>query len=212
MADYLLIEGYVVAFRTSVRWRNDADDLVAEVTDHLYSVVERLEADGVHIASARTDLPTTLAAAELDGSGAASYRFYVDGTSAPALEVGDTEAAGSGIFFTGGLGLVLQPMADTVLAMVDSIGDAELVVGAELVFSLEQRPRELTLEPPRARETGATASIGFVLYHAGLPVNDFRYLSGAETVDLDWEDPWYSKFQNKNLWRQYEAPLSAYLC
>jgi len=50
-----------------------------------------------------------------------------------------------------------------------------------------------------------------IKYHGGVPVNDFRYLSKEETVDLDWEDPWYSKFRNKNLWRQYEAPLSAYL-
>ena len=33
---------------------------------------------------ARTERPTTLAAAELDDGGAASYRFYIDGTSAPA--------------------------------------------------------------------------------------------------------------------------------
>ena len=39
----------------------------------------------------------------------------------------------------------------------------------------------------------------------------FRYLSTEETVDLDWEDPWYSRFRNRNLWRQYEAPLSIYL-
>ncbi len=96
----------------------------------------QLEADGVHIASVRTDLPTTLAAAELDDSGAASYRFYVDGTSAPALEVGDTEAAGSGIFFTGGLALVLQPMADTLLAMVDSVDDSTTVV-----FDVNCRPK-----------------------------------------------------------------------
>jgi fructokinase len=96
----------------------------------------QLEADGVRIASARTDLPTTLAAAELDDSGAASYRFYIEGTSAPALEPGDTEVAGSGIFFTGGLGLVLQPMADTVLAMVDAVDDSTTVV-----FDINCRPK-----------------------------------------------------------------------
>ena len=34
---------------------------------------------------ARIEQPTTLAAAELDDGGAASYRFYIEGTSAPAL-------------------------------------------------------------------------------------------------------------------------------
>ena len=106
-------------------------------TDRFGSLLAaQLEADGVRVASARTDLPTTLAAAELDDAGAASYRFYIDGTSAPALEPGDTVSIGSGIFFTGGLGLVLQPMADTVLAMVKAVGDSTTVV-----FDINCRPK-----------------------------------------------------------------------
>jgi hypothetical protein len=93
--------------------------------------------------------------------------------------------------------------------------DAEVVVHAELVFPLEGRPAALALKPPAGRAAGAaagpSANVGFVLYHDGVAVNDFRYLAQEETVVLDWEDPWYSKFQNRNLWRQYEAPLSAYL-
>ena len=54
-------------------------------------------------------------------------------------------------------------------------------------------------------------SIGFVLYHCGVPVNDFRYLAAESTVDLDWSDPWYSRFRHPNLRRQFDAPLSAYL-
>lgn len=79
-------------------------------------LVDQLAADGVGIGSvARVESPTTLAAAELDDHGAASYRFYVDGTSAPAL----TQAGSpSGVLFTGGLGLVLEPMATTVESMV----------------------------------------------------------------------------------------------
>ncbi|NQT13352.1 MAG: hypothetical protein HQ582_11420 [Planctomycetes bacterium] len=55
------------------------------------------------------------------------------------------------------------------------------------------------------------ARVGFVLYHCGVPVNDFRYLAAESTVDLDWDDPWYSRFRNKNLRRQYDAPLSVFL-
>ena len=36
------------------------------------------------------------------------------------------------------------------------------------------------------------ATIGFVCYHEGVPVNDFRYLSEEVTLDLDWDDPWFS--------------------
>lgn len=46
MAEYALIDGYLAALRTQVRWRKDVEDLVAEVEDHLYSTVERFEARG----------------------------------------------------------------------------------------------------------------------------------------------------------------------
>jgi fructokinase len=72
-------------------------------------------------------LPTTLAAAELDDGGAARYRFYIEGTSAPALDVTPDLAPG-GVVFTGGLGLVLAPMATSVEAMVTSVPDDTLVV------------------------------------------------------------------------------------
>src|SRR3954453_2441009 len=46
----------------------------------------RLHEDGVELDSAlHTRKPTTLALADLDEDGAATYRFYTDGTSAPAL-------------------------------------------------------------------------------------------------------------------------------
>ena len=55
---------------------------------------EQLEADGVSLAAVvATDDPTTLALAELDAEGAAAYRFYDDGTSAPGLTVEDALAA-----------------------------------------------------------------------------------------------------------------------
>jgi hypothetical protein len=41
MTHYPLIDGYVHSFRAKVHWRSDADDLAAEVADHLYSAVER---------------------------------------------------------------------------------------------------------------------------------------------------------------------------
>ena len=36
-------------------------------------------------------------------------------------------------------------------------------------------------------------------------------MSGEVTLDLDWSDPWYSRFRHPNLRRQFDAPLSAYL-
>lgn len=98
-------------------------------------LARQLATDGVDIALApRTELPTTLAAAELDERGAAEYRFYIDGTSAPQL----TRPAESrpDVVFTGGLGLVLQPMADTIDALV-----AEWAADAMVMVDVNCRPK-----------------------------------------------------------------------
>ena len=65
--------------------------------------------------------------------------------------------------------------------------------------------RRCRCRPPRG------ANVGFALYHAGLPVNDFRYLSREEIVDLDWDDPWFSRFRNRNLWRRFDSPVNVFL-
>jgi len=89
--------------------------------------------------------------------------------------------------------------------------DAEQVVFARLAYPTPGRPSSLTIGPKPFREAENVASIGFVSYHEGLYVNDFRYLGQPERITLDWDDPWYSQFDNRNLWRQYRSPLSAFL-
>ncbi len=88
--------------------------------------------------------------------------------------------------------------------------NAEFVVFARIRYPLRGRPSWMSVGLP-ASKAGPAASIGFVLYHRGLPVNDFRYLGREETVRFDWHDPWFSKFDNRNLRRQYDVPISAYL-
>lgn len=89
----------------------------------------RLDADGVDTSAVvRVDLPTTLAAAELDDSGAATYRFYIEGTAAPALATIETASVDGRAIFTGGLGLVLEPMADAVAAAIDARRPDQLVM------------------------------------------------------------------------------------
>src|SRR5829696_5844662 len=65
----------------------------------------RLRDDGAAtLAGCRTDRPTTLAAAELDDNASATYRFYVEGTSAPDLHVEAlTAVLDAEVIFTGGL-------------------------------------------------------------------------------------------------------------
>jgi fructokinase len=112
----------------------------------------RLAADGVDTACGRrTGLPTTLATAELDEHGSATYHFYAAGTSAPdlppaALRVLPVDA----VFFTGGLALVLEPMAATV---VDHLRDLD--GDTMVVIDVNARPAVVT---DRARYTATLAT------------------------------------------------------
>ena len=76
----------------------------------------------------RVDRPTTLAAAELDEGGAASYRFYISGTSAPELSDPVALPGDVDVLFTGGLGLVLEPMATAVEALIDRVSETDAMV------------------------------------------------------------------------------------
>lgn len=108
---------------------------------------EQLEADGVTLGSAiATDAPTTLALAELDASGAAQYRFYDTGTSAPGLTLEAASAAlpeHVGMFYLGTLGLVFEPMASTLEALVARMDDDTLV-------ALDPNCRPTTIADPAA--------------------------------------------------------------
>ena len=90
-----------------------------------------LEADGVSLETVvATDAPTTLALAEVDESGAATYRFYAAGTSAPGLTLEAVTAVlppRIGTFYLGTLGLVFEPMATTLEALVDRMDGDTLV-------------------------------------------------------------------------------------
>lgn len=89
-----------------------------------------LVSDGVSVEHAPcTGRPTTLAVAEIDPSGSAKYNFYIEGTSAPLLTASDVDSIPSDpdIFFAGGLGLVLQPMADSIVAQIERVSGATIV-------------------------------------------------------------------------------------
>jgi len=90
-------------------------------------------------------------------------------------------------------------------------GQGEPVIFVVLSYALSGQPDTLTFHPPTAGGAYPSANIGFITYHMGLPVMDFRYLGAESTIDLDWEDPWFSKFRNRNLWRQYDSPLNVFL-
>ncbi|MGI9530152.1 hypothetical protein [Lutimonas sp.] len=86
------------------------------------------------------------------------------------------------------------------------------VLFVEIVYPLHQKARKVIITPPMEEgRRGTRASIGFVTYHKNIPVNDLRYLSQPSTLNLNWEDPWYSKFNNNNLRRHHQSSLMSFL-
>ena len=102
-------------------------------TDGLGRTLEAsLAAEGVDLAGVvHTDDPTTLAVAYVDPHGTASYRFYAEGTSVPGLRVdaalGALPATAAALH-VGTLGLMLEPVAAALEAVVDALSGRALIV------------------------------------------------------------------------------------
>jgi len=119
--------------RTLGRLGCDASFLGRLSTDRFGSILSAgLTADGVDLSLApSTDAPTLLAVAEIDADGAATYRFYVEGTAAPGLAAADVPHGlprSTSALHIGTLGLVFEPMASTIEALVAGIRPDVLVM------------------------------------------------------------------------------------
>ena len=110
-----------------------------------------LLADGVDLGMAiETDAPTLLAHATLDADGTARYRFTPDASASAGLtaaDLPDVLAGTTSALHVGSLGLVLEPMADTIEVLV-AAATAETLVFVDL----NVRPMAITDAPSfRAR-------------------------------------------------------------
>jgi hypothetical protein len=85
------------------------------------------------------------------------------------------------------------------------------VLYAELVYPFQTKPKMLTIIPPLDKRGVPAVSIGFIAYHKEVPVVDYRYLTEAAKLQLDWPDPWYSRFENKALKRWQQSGLMTFL-
>jgi hypothetical protein len=85
------------------------------------------------------------------------------------------------------------------------------VLYVEISYPFSEQPAELTFIPPQDDEGRAIASIGFIAYHKSVPIIDFRCLGAPARVELDWADPWYTKFDNPNLKRHHKSALMSFL-
>jgi fructokinase len=125
------------AARTIARLAQPVAYLGRLSTDQFGVRLERiLLDDGVSLQSVvRTEEPTTLALAELGEGGSVSrYRFYAQGTSASGLT---SEAALVALpervdtVFVGTLGLVLEPMASALEAVVDRLSGTGTLIAVD---------------------------------------------------------------------------------
>ena len=119
--------------RTLGRLGCDVSFLGRLSTDRFGSILRAgLAGAGVDLGLApSTAAPTLLAVAELDVDGAATYHFYADGTAAPGLAVGDLTGglpAATTALHVGTLGLVFEPMAATIEALIADASPDVLVV------------------------------------------------------------------------------------
>ncbi|RLA55747.1 MAG: hypothetical protein DRQ98_04280 [Gammaproteobacteria bacterium] len=84
----------------------------------------------------------------------------------------------------------------------------ESVLAAVLSYTLAGEPAQLIFSPPRS---SPAPNIGFVVYHNTVAVNDFRFLGQPVVLNLDWQDSWYSAFEQRTMRRSYFAPMSGFL-
>ena len=88
--------------------------------------------------------------------------------------------------------------------------DDKRVLYTELIYPFKVQPKSLTFLSPRDEKGFPKASIGFLCYHEGVQVVDFRMLVESNLY-LDWDDPWYSKFDTKSLNRTIGTGMRTFL-
>ena len=108
-----------------------------------------------------------------------------------------------------------NPFAGTINPMirqrVPGPPEDKRVLYAELIYPFKTKPQTLTIIPPLSEEGWPAVPIGFIVYQNGVPVMDYRYLPESAKLNLDWNDPWYSRFERKDLKRWQESGLMIYL-
>jgi len=126
--------------------------------------------------------------------------------SQPAQEEGEITPLEGRLLEIGPRARIMRdPISGEALPVAE---EEETVIAAVLSYSLEGKPPQLLISPPRS---SPMPTIGFVVYHNTVAVNDFRFLGQPLLLNLDWNDPWYSAFERRTLRRSYFAPMSGFL-
>jgi len=123
-----------------------------------------------------TPAPTTLAIARLDALGVAEYKFYLERTSAGELTTADVPAEtldGSSAIALGGLGLLIEPTASSLIALIH-----HRPPGATILLDPNCRPAAVT-DLPAYREMIDTVVRQVDVVKAS--TDDLRLLRPADT-------------------------------
>ena len=209
---HLLVVGTVLLYTSSaladaiVRSQAMFADTIAEFfveDDHLRL---ELEIGSKDVLSFRNLLPDVLYQRLDLGDMRLADRLPVFVMEDMPILVGDTRLPGTVM----SIGPGTRPLRDEITGeeLPTPEDEAMIVILATIIYPFDEKPDSLTLVAPQ--ETGL-ANIGFVLYHKGIPVNDYRYLSTGLTVNLDWQDAWYSAFPQRGLRRQYYSPMTGFI-
>ncbi len=78
-------------------------------------------------------------------------------------------------------------------------------------FSNEIKPEQIKINPAFNLIKQAGDNYIITVSHHGLPVIDHGVLTNAETLSLNWQDPWYSHFLNPKLKRDHNDLVMAFL-
>ena len=73
------------------------------------------------------------------------------------------------------------------------------------------QPQQVNITPDFKAISTASDKYMITVSHQGLPVIDHGVLTSAESLQLNWQDPWYSHFTNPKLQRSHTDPLMAFL-
>ena len=85
------------------------------------------------------------------------------------------------------------------------------VVFVRLFYSFEGRkPDVIRFLPPRDNE-GVPVVIGAHVSDRGLPVSEFRFFAQPMRLQMNWEDPWYTEFDDPSLNRRIQAGTTGFL-
>jgi hypothetical protein len=85
------------------------------------------------------------------------------------------------------------------------------VLYAEFIYPFKTKPEQLTIVPPLDKRGAGAVSLGFTAYHMEVPLVGFKYLSRASGLNLNWDDPWYSAFEDRALKRWQQSGVRSFI-